>query len=202
MQAVTARKGGRQRISNIRRRELAEATLLTLQAHGFQGTTVQRVSEQAGMSPGLVHHYFRTKDDMLEAAIRLTNARITEAVIARLHRSKTPRERLVAVIEGNFAPDIFDQGVVQAWASCCGAAAFDARFARVLHMIQRRLRSNLIHSLRSLLAPDHAEIVADGLVAMIDGTWLGCALASGPLDRTKALRPIWRYLDASLRDAE
>ena len=77
----------RKRISDIRRQELAEATLLTLQEHGFQGTTVQRVSERAGMSHGLVHHYFKTKADMLEAAVRLTNARITVEVIRLLRQA-------------------------------------------------------------------------------------------------------------------
>ena len=134
----------RKKISEIRRRELAEAAFLTLQEYGFKGTTVQRVSERAGMSHGLVHHYFRSKDDMLEAAIRLTNERITIEVLRLLRNASTPYERLVAVIEGNFAPAVFTREIAQGWAASCGEAVFDERFGRVLRMIGRRLKGELI----------------------------------------------------------
>ena len=188
----------RKRISDIRRQELAEATLLTLQEHGFQGTTVQRVSERAGMSHGLVHHYFKTKADMLEAAVRLTNARITVEVIRLLRQAKSPRERIAAVIEGNFAPSVYSREVAQAWASCSGEAAFNERFARIIRMIQKRLVSNLLFDLRKLLPERDAVLVANGIAMMIDGGWLKCALATAQLDREEAMEPIWHYLEANL----
>lgn len=188
----------RKRISDIRRQELAEATLLTLQEHGFKGTTVQRVSERAGMSHGLVHHYFKTKTDMLEAAVRLTNARITVEVIRLLREAHSPYERIVAVIEGNFASSVYSREITQAWASCCGEAAFNERFARILRMIQRRLLSNLLWDLKKLLPARDAALVANGVAMMIDGGWLRCALATEPLSREEAMKPIWEYLKAHL----
>lgn len=192
----------RKRISDIRRRELAEATLLTLQEHGFKGTTVQRVSERAGMSHGLVHHYFKTKADMLEAAVLLTNARITIEVIGLLRAAASPRERIAAVIEGNFASSIYSREVTQAWASCCGEAAFNERFARILRMIQRRLLSNLLWDLKKLLPVKEAVLVANGIAMMIDGGWLKCALATEPLSREEAMRPIWEYLRVHLPEEQ
>jgi TetR/AcrR family transcriptional repressor of bet genes len=188
----------KKRISDIRRQELAEATLLTLQEHGFKGTTVQRVSERAGMSHGLVHHYFQTKTDMLEAAVRLTNARITVEVIRLLRQASSPRERIAAVIEGNFASSVYSREITQAWASCCGEAAFNERFARILRMIQRRLLSNLLWDLKRLLPAKEAVLVANGVAMMIDGGWLKCALATEPLSREEAMEPIWHYLSVHL----
>src|SRR5690606_41644065 len=115
----------RKRISDIRRQELAEATLLTLQEYGFSGTTVQRVSERAGMSHGLVHHYFKTKAAMIETAVRLTNARLTAEVIRLLSQARTPRERLAAVVEGNIAESAFNRQITQAWASCTAQDELD-----------------------------------------------------------------------------
>jgi len=188
----------RKRISDIRRQELAEATFLTLQEHGVKGTTVQRVSERAGMSHGLVHHYFKTKADMLEAAVRLTNARITVEVIRLLREAKSPRERIAAVVEGNFAPSVYTREIAQAWASCAGEAAFNERFARIIRMIQRRLVSNLLYDLRKLLPEKDAVLMATGIAMMIDGGWLKCALATTHLDREEAMAPIWHYLEAHL----
>ncbi|GIK95907.1 MAG: transcriptional regulator [Alphaproteobacteria bacterium] len=188
----------RKRISDIRRQELAEATLLTLQEHGFQGTTVQRVSERAGMSHGLVHHYFKTKADMLEAAVRLTNARITVEVIRLLRAAETPRERIAAVVEGNYAMSVYSREVAQAWASCAGEAAFNERFARIIRMIQKRLVSNLLFDLRKLLPAEDAVLAANGIAMMIDGGWLKSALATDHLDRETAMAPIWHYIDGLL----
>jgi TetR/AcrR family transcriptional regulator, transcriptional repressor of bet genes len=196
--AATNKDQMRKRISDIRKQELAEATLLTLQEHGFQGTTVLRVSERAGMSHGLVHHYFKTKADMIEAAVRLTNARITADVIALLSKARSPRERITAVIEGNFSRSVYSREIAQAWASCSGEAAFNEQFARIMRMIQKRLMSNLLFDLKKCLPVRDATRVASGIAMMIDGAWLKCALAVKPLSRDEAIAPIWHYLDTQL----
>ena len=188
----------RKKISDIRRRELAEAAFLTLQEFGFKGTTVQRVSERAGMSHGLVHHYFRSKDDLLEAAVRLTNERITKEVLRLLRLATTPQERLNAVIEGNFAPSVFSREVAQGWAASCGEAAFDPRFGRILKMIGRRLHSNLLYDLKKLVAPERAQVVAAGIGMMIDGGWLKCAFSSEPVSRDDVMAPIFHWVKMEL----
>lgn len=194
----TSRVSGRRRrqsISEIRRRELAEATLLTMQEFGVKGTTVQRVSERAGLSHGLVHHYFKSKADMMEAAVRLTNRLITDEVLRLRKAAKTPHERINAVIEGNFAPSVFSRETVQAWASCSGEAAFNERFARTIRMVERRLTSNLLYDLKRIMPADNATRAATGLVLMIDGIWLRWArAASEDIDREEAMAPIWNYL--------
>lgn len=188
----------RKKISDIRRRELAEAAFVTLQEFGFKGTTIQRVSERAGMSHGLVHHYFRSKDDLLEAAVRLTNERITKEVLRLLRSAQTPHERLSAVIEGNFAPSVFSREVAQGWAASCGEAAFDQRFGRILRMIGRRLNSNLLYDLKKLVDPERAEVIAAGIGMMIDGAWLKCAFSNEKFSRDNAMAPIYHWLKREL----
>lgn len=192
----------RKKISDIRRAELAEATFLTLQEYGVSGTTIQRVSQRAGMSHGLVHHYFKTKSDMLEAAVKLTNRRLTDEVLLLLKQAEGPRERLDAVIRGNFAPSIYTREVAQAWASCCGEAAFNPRFGRIMHMIERRLRSNLVSCLRPLLPTERVETVALGLGMLIDAAWLRCALSADGFGRERALAQIDDYIRNHLSAAE
>lgn len=188
----------RKKISDIRRRELAEAAFVTLQEFGFKGTTIQRVSERAGMSHGLVHHYFRSKDDLLEAAVRLTNERITSEVLRLLRTADTPYKRVVAVIEGNFAPTVFSREVAQGWAASCGEAAFDERFGRILRMIGRRLRSNLLHDLKTLVPAERAELITAGIAMMIDGAWLKCAFSQQQISRDEAMAPIYHWLNREI----
>ncbi|MCC5968518.1 MAG: transcriptional regulator BetI [Pararhodobacter sp.] len=184
----------RSSIADIRRRELAQAALRVIETHGVKGATVQRVSEEAGISHGLVHYHFKTKADLLEAAVKLTNQLITEEVLSRLKQARTPQERILSVLEANFAATIFSKETAQAWASCSGEAAFNPRFARIMNMIERRLTSNLTHDLRKIMPCDQARTLARILTIMSDGVWLRAARWDGPLDRAAATQPIWDVL--------
>jgi TetR/AcrR family transcriptional regulator, transcriptional repressor of bet genes len=176
-------------IKDIRRRELAAAALRVIEKYGVKGATVQRVAEEAGISHGLVHYHYRTKADLLEAAVKLTNLLITEEVLARLKAAKSPLERVAAVLEANSSPAIFTKETAQAWASCSGEAAFNPRFARVINMIERRLTSNLAHDLSRLMPRPEALALARMLTLLSDAVWLAAARFDGPLDRQTAMQP-------------
>ena len=45
----------------IRRRQLIEATITSIHEYGFADATVSRISAAAGVSTGIVHHYFDGK---------------------------------------------------------------------------------------------------------------------------------------------
>ena len=188
----------RERLGRVRRQELAEATLLTLQEVGFRATTVARVSSRAGLSHGLVHHYFKTKSEMIEAAIRLASTRISQELVALLAEASSPRERLNAVIEANFAPGIYGTRITHAWMSFGAEALANERFARILRVIYRRMRSNLRHGLRGLVPADDIEAVATGISLMIDGAWMRCALDPDGFDRDQALKQIHDYVAGRL----
>lgn len=56
---------------------------------GYEGATIARISDAAGWNPGLVHHYFRDKDELVEELlsflveklrVRLADARTRDAI--------------------------------------------------------------------------------------------------------------------------
>lgn len=188
-------------IRDVRRRDLEEAALLTLQEYGFSGTTIARIAARLGMSPGIVHHYYHSKNELLEAAIRYANAMLTREVIARLQRAHTPRERLMAVIEGQFAEPTFTRGVTQAWVSFAAQVPFSPQFARINTIIQRRLRSNLVYALKKVLPREKAERIAEEIAVLIDGLWMRHAVKDGGIAHESALRQLNDYLDCALKDA-
>ena len=172
--------------------------MLTLKEVGFRATTVARVSSRAGLSHGLVHHYFKTKSEMIEAAIRLASTRISQELVALLAEASSPRERLNAVIEANFAPGIYGTRITHAWMSFGAEALANERFARILRVIYRRMRSNLRHGLRGLVPADDIEAVATGISLMIDGAWMRCALDPDGFDRDQALKQVHDYVAGRL----
>ena len=50
-------------------RKLLKAATEVLGQHGVEGTTIPRIAEHAGLTPGAVYRRFRDKDALLEAAI-------------------------------------------------------------------------------------------------------------------------------------
>lgn len=67
-----------------RRAQLADAAISVLAAHGYQSTTVDAIARQAGVSKGLLWHYFTDRDDLLEYAARRTLVTLRQAVGADL----------------------------------------------------------------------------------------------------------------------
>jgi AcrR family transcriptional regulator len=56
-------------------------------ARGFDGTSIEAVLEQAGVSRGSLYHHFASKDALFEAALDAVEARIGEATNAEVAAS-------------------------------------------------------------------------------------------------------------------
>ncbi|ALG72728.1 BetI family transcriptional regulator [Azospirillum thiophilum] len=181
----------------IRRRQLIDATITSMGEHGLADTTVQTISRGAGVSPGIIHHYFGGKDELLAATMRSMLQQLRDDATQRLATATSPRARLEAIVDCNFAPGQFEPRVVAAWLGFWAQAPHNPALARLQRINARRLHSNLLHALRPLLPADRAERVAVGLAAMIDGLWLRFAL-TGAIDGSAARAVALGYLDSEL----
>ena len=182
----------------IRRRQLIDATIAAIEENGFSDATLSRISARAGVSTGVVHHYFRNKDDLLEATLRDLANTLRREVIERLNRARSPRERVIAIIDGNLAPSLFTRAGVTAWLAFWGEAPATPRLGRIQDIIIRRLRGNLTHALRPIVPAERLAVTAEGIGTMLDGLWLRAALTKGALTLEQARRLAHDYLDLCL----
>ncbi|WP_416874184.1 TetR/AcrR family transcriptional regulator [Kitasatospora sp. SC0581] len=67
-----------------RRRRIAEAVCLLVDEHGLEGVTLRDVATRAEVSMGAVQRCFRTKEEMLLAALAHVGERVTARVRNRL----------------------------------------------------------------------------------------------------------------------
>lgn len=183
-------------ISDIRRQELRAAAFRVLQREGVQGTTLEKVAEEAGASKGIVLHYFGSKAELFEHVMREANLVLRDRVNARLARATTPRERLVAIVEGNFEPDIFTPAICYAWLSLCAQVPRDPALARIQRVIHARMYSNLMSGLRPLMPLEKAQQHALHISALIDGLWLRSGLDPTALTQDQAIRLVGDALPA------
>jgi TetR/AcrR family transcriptional regulator len=82
-------KNSRQQQSEETRRKLLEASLELFVHKGYAGTTVRDIAKAAGVSPGLMFHYFSSKEAMLLEHARVVRGGI-ESVVAKLNAAKDP----------------------------------------------------------------------------------------------------------------
>jgi len=150
------------------------------------------------ISRGLVHHYFQSRDELLEAAVRYGNRMISEQLVATVRHCKTPRQRINAIVDANFSNEIYITARAQYWVSYCAEATVSERFGRLLRIQNSRMRSNLLHDLRRLLPPRKAEHLAEVLSIFMDGIWVRKAVDGGFPERADALRMIRQMLDMHL----
>ena len=123
--------------------QLIEVTIDSLAEVGFVGTTLAEIAGRAGVSPGLVAHYFGDKDGLLEAAFRtlarLVGVKLSECLVL----ARTPRQRVQAVIDAALGPENFDRRVGTAWLAFWGQVLHIEGLKRVQRAYQRRMLSNL-----------------------------------------------------------
>lgn len=179
----------------IRREQLIRATVATIAEYGFADATIARISRSAGLSGGIISHYFGGKNELLAATMRWLLRELQTETGRRLRRANDPIERVEAIVGASFDTDQFTRGVSTAWLAFYGQIPHEPQLARLHRVYMRRLRSNLCHAFRQLMAPQASSDAAEGMAAMIDGIWVRMALVDQEPDIARARRLTGEYLD-------
>ena len=92
-----------------RRQALIAATLDLIARGGAQAATVRAIAERAGVTPGLIRHYFDGKEVLILAAYRALMDRLTADAAAVLAGAPDdPRARLAAFVRAAVTPPVVD----------------------------------------------------------------------------------------------
>jgi AcrR family transcriptional regulator len=77
-----------------RRAAIVEATIAVMRRKGIAATTVRDVAHEMGTSPGLVHHYFASMDELVATAFELAAGEGFEVTKAAIGSATDPVERM------------------------------------------------------------------------------------------------------------
>jgi TetR/AcrR family transcriptional repressor of bet genes len=162
-----------------RRQELIEATLDTIAELGLRGATVRQIAIRAGVTAGLVRHYFASKDQMVEEAYRSVLA--TFAAKAS-DVSGDPGTRLKRFITLNLTAPVANDRSLSLWASFISQVRLDPELAAIHREGYLGFRNDLQGLIGDFLrSEDRPSEEADcrrhaiAINGMIDGLWLeGC----------------------------
>lgn len=168
-------------IQETRKQQLIEATLASVAEYGLQNTTINSISRLAGMSSGIISHYFGGKQGLIEATVKQLLEELKRALLAKTAGGPmSPRQRLMMIVEANFTEFQRSRPATKTWLSFWAQAMHDPGLARLQHINNQRLLSNLRYSFRRVMTPDQAADAARQTAALIDGFWLRSALSESP----------------------
>ncbi|MEX9542625.1 transcriptional regulator BetI, partial [Escherichia coli] len=71
-------------MQSIRKQQLIQATLDVINEVGMQEASIALIARKAGVSTGIISHYFRDKNGLLEATMRHIQYQLGVAVAMRL----------------------------------------------------------------------------------------------------------------------
>jgi len=132
---------------------------------------VRHVAAEAGVSVGMVQHYFSTKDEMLLFALQWVGeefgARIT-ARIGELPEPRDPKKVVRVVLTARLPLDPRSRVYVQVLVAWLGRTIANPELARYMLEGTRALRDHLAGQLR-LAQVSNPVLTADGLLAFADG---------------------------------
>lgn len=160
-----------------RRREALIAAAIDLVAEGgTQAATVRAVADRAGVTPGLIRHYFQSREDLMRAAYARVMGDMTAANAAVLLAAPDdPVARLAAFVAASLRPPVVDQAAVGLWAGFIHMVRRDAGMREThiatYHDYRDRLQA-LIAALPRQAAPAQLRAEAIACNAVIDGLWL------------------------------
>lgn len=187
----------------IRRSQLIEATLKAVDEVGLGDASIAYIARLAGVSNGIISHYFRDKNGLIEATMRHLMQALGEGVRSRraVLSDPNPRAHLRAIIEGNFDTSQVSGAAMKTWLAFWASSMHHPLLQRLQRINDRRLYSNLCGEFRRALPPELARSAARGLAALIDGLWLRGALSGKAFDTEQALQIAYEYVDLQLAKA-
>ncbi|WP_417626121.1 TetR/AcrR family transcriptional regulator [Pararhodobacter aggregans] len=161
-----------------RRTALIEATLDLIAEGGPQAATVRAIALRAGVTPGLIRHYFATKEDLVAAAHETLMTGLTEASAARLDDlPDDPLARLAGFVANAVSPPVTDPRAVSLWAASMQLVPRDAAMRKVHEETYLGFRNRLQRMIADALAAadrrdEDPRALAIAGNALLDGLWI------------------------------
>jgi AcrR family transcriptional regulator len=166
---------------DTRRQALISATLALVAEGGAQAATVRAIAHKAGVTAGLIRHYFQGKETLMAAAYAHLMHRMTAHSAAVLRTApQDPKARLAAFVTAALSPPVVDGEALVLWAAFMQETRRDPAMRQTHAQTYLAFRDQLQSLIADLLghsAPQDLRRLAIACNAVIDGLWMeGCAL--------------------------
>ena len=176
---MTTQPAFRRSEPDARRLSLIEACARVLAREGIAGASVRTIAVEAGVSAGLVGHYFPGVDALIAATYAHTGARVDAALEAAVAAAgDDPHDRLEAFVTASFAAPIADPQLLATWIAFWSLVRARPEIAALHDEQYGGFRAQLEALLAACGLPAAAlRRTAIAITALVDGLWLELCLS-------------------------
>lgn len=175
------RKTYRREGQEVRREAMIAAALDLIAEGGIAAATVRAIADRADVTPGLIRHYFKTKEDLTRAAYQSVMDKMTLANALVLDTAPAaPEARLATFVAASLRPPVVDPAAMGLWAGFIHQVQRDPLLRdvhRATYLGYRDMLQGLIAALPRQANETQLRAEAIACNGVIDGLWLeACAL--------------------------
>jgi AcrR family transcriptional regulator len=131
----------------IRREQICRAAAAVIAREGFAGSTMRTVADEAGVSTGMLNHYFANRQDLLTQALVFVSERAQQRMREAIADVPPGLQRVRALLDTALADDEEAAETWRVWINSYGEAVrlpelrstIDARLSSWYEMIDRTL---------------------------------------------------------------
>lgn len=188
---------------DVRRQSLIDAAAKCLAERGAGGVSVRTICARAGVSAGLLTHYFSGIDALIVATYRDVGDRVSCALEAAANAAGSdPRARLDAYVVASFAPPILDADLLATWLAFWSLVKTNPVVAEVHGEIYAGYRRGIELLIGEYwgqgAVPDDVRLAAVAITALVDGLWLELCLDARTFTPDDATRMARRWIETLL----
>ena len=182
------------------RMALIEATLDSIAEDGLTETTVSNIIARAGLSRGMVHLHFGSKDKLLGEAAQVFSARYYAAMDRMLGPDPmSPEARVMTIVAADLSPVLLNRRDASIWHAFRGAASSQPQIARYSSIQDDRLVAELRQALEALCpaGPEASQLAGDatyGTLCLLEGMWVHYMTDPARFSRTDSFLLVRRLL--------
>lgn len=166
-----------------RRADLVRAAIRCLSEGGMSAFKLERIAAEAGVSLGLLPHYFTGKDALLAEVYRAALYDDVMGKIAELedrHAAGTPAERLCRIVDAIIDPGYLKPANLTVWLALWSEIVVNPALRRAHRILYRIYIGALAHLIARVAADRHRKVdateIARSFQALVDGLFLERAL--------------------------
>lgn len=142
-----------------RRSQIVRALVQVMAERGYERATVVEVARAAGLTPGLVHYHFKSKDQILLALVEHVADRLRARVNRRVRAAGGPRDRLGSLLDAFAATgDDAEPEAVAAWVLVGGEAMKRPEVATLWQATLADAASALEAAMRAVLVDEGGDV--------------------------------------------
>lgn len=189
----------------LRREQIVDATVRSINTVGFAETTLATVAAEAGVSQAAVVFHFKTKDALLVETLRaLTDDYVGVWTDALAAAGDDPVARVCALAAADFQPKICNRKLIAVWYAFLGAAKTRPTYMKICEDSDRQRVVAMREAVAGVLPDADDDTVADlGAVVdgLIDGMWQSLLVGHPGFKRQDALRIVFAQLQRVFPDS-